>query len=89
MKQTLERLWNDYLLEENATLGTDEERRLTKESAALYEKARAMLNAEQTEAVQKYIDALCTLDALFAQRAFMAGCKFAVSFILESGDLSR
>ena len=40
MKQTLERLWNDYLLEENATLGTDEERRLTKESAALYEKAR-------------------------------------------------
>ena len=53
MKQTLERLWNDYLLEENATLGTDEERMLTKESAALHEKARAMLNEEQTAAGDK------------------------------------
>ena len=89
MKQTLERLWNDYLLEENATLGTDEERRLTKESAALYEKARAMLNAEQTAAVQKYIDALCTLDATFAQRAFIKGCEFAVSFLLGSMNTEK
>ncbi len=89
MKQTLERLWNDYLLEENATLGTDEERSLTKTSAALSEKARAMLNAEQTEAVQKYIDSLCTLDAMFAQRAFIAGCEFAVSFLLESMNTKK
>ena len=47
MKETLEKLWNEYLLDECAEIDTDEERKLTK-------------------------------------KAFLRGCKFAVSFLLET-----
>ena len=39
------------------------------------------------EAVEKYVDALCDLEALFVKKAFLKGCEFAVSFLLEAGDL--
>ena len=43
MKQTLEKLWNDYLLDECALIDTDEERMLTKKAAELHESANAFL----------------------------------------------
>ena len=84
MKETLEKLWNEYLLDECAEIDTDEERKLTKKAVELHEGANALLNKEQQDAVEKYVDALCDVEALFAKKAFLRGCKFAVSFLLET-----
>ncbi len=85
MKKTLEDLWNEYLLEECAAIESEEERNLTKKTAKLHESANALLNNEQKEAVEKYVDALCDLEALFAKKAFLRGCEFSVSFLSELG----
>ena len=84
MKPHLEKLWNDYLVDECAILKTAEEKELAAKAAALHEQANAMLSAEQRAAVEQYLDALCVLDALFARKAFMRGCEFAVAFLREA-----
>lgn len=89
MKETLEKLWNEYLLDECAVIDSDEERNLTQKTAELHEKANALLNREQKEAVEKYVDVLCDIEALFVKKAFLKGCEFAVSFLLEAGDLKK
>ena len=89
MKKTLERLWNEYLLDECAAIDTDEERNLTKEALELHEKANAFLNRDQKDAVEKYVDVLCDIEALFAKKAFIKGCEFAVSFLLEAGNFQK
>ena len=86
MKETLEKLWNEYLSTECAEIDTDEEKMLTKQTVALHEKANALLNKEQEDAVEKYVDALCELEGFFVKKAFFKGCEFAVSFLLETGD---
>lgn len=87
MKQTLEKLWNDYLLDECAVIDTDEERTLTKKAAELHENVNAFLNKEQQDTVEKYVDVLCDLEALFVKKAFCKGCEFAVSFLLEARNM--
>ncbi len=89
MKETLERLWNDYLLDECATIDTDEERGLTHSITELHKNASSLLNKEQELAVEKYVDALCDINSLFAKKAFIKGCEFALSFIIEGGDLIK
>ncbi len=84
MKETLEKLWNEYLWEKCSEIDTDEERRLTKYAAELHEKASASLSKDQEAAVEKYVDALCDIQELFVKKAFFKGCEFAVSFLLNS-----
>ena len=86
MKKTIEKLWNDYLMEECAVIDTDEERTLTKQAVELHERANALLNREQQDAVEKYVDALCEIETLFVKKAFVKGCEFGASFLLETGD---
>ena len=89
MKETLEKLWNEYLLDECAPIDTAEERSLTKKTGELYEKASALLSKEQKNAVQKYVDALCDAESLFIRKAFLKGCEFSVSFLLETVNLKK
>ena len=89
MKKTLEKLWNEYLLDECAAINTNEERTLMKKTVELHEKVNALLNKEQEEAVEKYVDALCDMEALFVKKAFFKGCEFAVSFLLEVGRFEK
>ena len=89
MKQTLDKLWNEYLLEKSAVIDTDEERTLTRALAELHEKANDTLDEDQRTAVEKYVDALCDIDALFAKKAFCKGCEFAVSFLTEARNLKK
>lgn len=84
MKKTLEKLWTEYLLDECAVIDTDEERSLTKKAVELHEQANALLNQDQQVAVEKYVDTMCALEAIFVKKAFVKGCEFAVSFLLES-----
>ena len=84
MKITLEKLWNEYLLEQCSAMDTDEERELTKKAVELHEQVTDLLTAEQQHAVEAYVDALCEINSLFAKKAFLKGCEFAVSFLLEA-----
>ena len=84
MKNTLEKLWNEYFSDECAVISTDEERALTKKTIELYEKANALLNAEQEKAVEQYLDSMCDLNACLSKKAFLKGCELATSFLLES-----
>ena len=89
MKETLEKLWNEYLLEECAALSTDEERGLAKKAVELHEKANALLNGEQEAAVKKYVDTLYNIEAIFVKKAFFKWCEFAVSFLLEASNSGK
>ena len=89
MKKTLEKLWNEYLLDECDEIDTLEEQRLAKKAADLHEKATALLNKEQEEAVEKFVDALGESETLFVKKAFFKGCEFAVSFLLEAGNFGK
>ena len=89
MKKTLEKLWNEYLSSECAVIDTDEERMLTKKAAELHERLDVLLDNEQRAAVEKIIDALCDVNAIFTKKAFLKGCEFAVCFLLEAGELGK
>lgn len=89
MKETLENLWYEYILDGCAKIDTDEEMDLTKKIVDLHERANALLNKDQKIAVEEYVDAVHDLEALFAKKAFFKGCEFAISFILESADLKK
>ena len=88
MKQTLEKLWNDYLADECAAINSDEERKLAKITLELHEKVNSTLNEAQKNAVEEYIDALFDVEAIFLRKAFLKGCEFAVSFIFEAMNYS-
>ncbi len=89
MKETLEKLWSNYLLDECATMDSDEERALTKKMGELHEQANALLNQSQQEAIDQFVEALYDLEALFVKKAFFKGCEFAVAFLWESRNSEK
>ena len=89
MKETLERLWNEYFSEECAVIETEEERLLSRRVSESREVANATLTAEQCATVQQFIDALYEMQSAFVKKAFFKGCEFALSFIVEAGGLGR
>ena len=89
MKETLEKLWRDYLADECAAIDTKEERELSKKAIVLQEKANALMSEEGKDTLQSYVDALCDINAIFAEKAFFKGCEFALSFLLEARGESK
>ena len=89
MKELLENLWNDYLMEKCAVIDTEEERELNKTAAELHENLNNLLNEEQKNALELYVDALLDSESLLVKKAFFKGCEFAVSFILEAGNYKK
>ena len=86
MKKVIAKLWNEYLASECAEICTAEERKLIKRAAELHKKANILLNGEQKEAIDKYIDTLNDVEAIFVKKAFFKGCEFSISFLLEAGS---
>ena len=89
MSITFDRLWQEYLSECCSKITTEEQRKLAKKAVELHETAAAMLNSAQEEAVEKYVDALCDIDAQFMKSAFFQGCEFALSLLLELGFTAK
>ena len=89
MKETLEKLWNEYLLDNCAMMDTEEERVQTKKVIALHKEAEELLTQEQKAAVERYAEALCDLDSLLARKAFLKGCEFSVSFFSQAQPKSN
>ncbi len=81
MKQTLEKLWNDYFSGECAAIETKEERELIKKAGELHERVRALLSEEQERAMERHVEAVYDMEALFRKKAFFMGCEFALSIL--------
>ena len=80
MKETLERLWNEYLLGECSVMDTDEERKLTNKASELHEKVNASLNKEQQDTVEKYVDAVYDMEAHLTKKRFSRGANLRCHF---------
>lgn len=89
MKETLEMLWNDYFAEECSVMENEEERDLLKRSSEMFKKVSALLTREQIEAVENYLDTLYDNKQYFGKKAFLRGCQFATSFLLEAGNFGK
>ena len=83
MKKTLEKLWNEYLSQECATINTDEEKKAIEDAVQLHESLNTLLNESQQCAVEKYTDALHNANSIYAKKAFFKGCEFSMLLILE------
>ena len=86
MKEMLENLWDEYLC---STVDMDREGQLTQKTIDLNKKAMGSLNDEQREAVEEYIDAIYDIETVLIKKAFVKGCEFTASFLLEAGDLKK
>ena len=84
MNPILESLWNEYLINEWAEQVTDEEKELMEKAEELRKEAYALLNEEQRNAVEAYVDCMLERGDITTERAFMTGCKFTVSFLSEA-----
>ena len=80
----LEKLWNEYLWEESCAVETDREKELARSALVMHERVNALLTAEQQEALEHYVNALNAMDSHSAQKAFIKGCKFAASFLIDT-----
>jgi|GEM_PF-1370318 len=85
MKDTMDRLWDEYLVDECAKIDTDEQRRLAGRAAELGEAVSRLLSAEQGEALEAYVDSLLDAEAFYIKKAFFMGCELAISFLWNSG----
>jgi hypothetical protein len=85
MEHQTKTLWNEYFAEGCAAIDTEEERELVKKASKMHEAANELLTEEQRRAVEKYIDALFEIQNSFVKKAFFRGCRFAMSFLIETG----
>lgn len=87
MKEIIEKLWNEYFSNECAVINTEEEKELIQESIKLHQIENELLTPNQIKAVERHIEKIYELQGLFIKKAFFKGCEFAISFLLEMGDL--
>lgn len=85
MEQILEKLWDEYLFLECAEMETEKEREFTRKAGKQREKVNSLLNKEQQEALEKYVDAIYDMESLFIKKAFFKGCEFTLSFLIGAG----
>ena len=78
MNKILETLWKEHYAEECATLESKEERALAKKAVNMHNEFNEFWNEESLE---KYIEALCEIHSLQAQKAFLKGCALAVAIL--------
>ena len=78
-----------FFAEECAQIHTEEERRLLKKVIKMHERARKILTGEQSEAVEAYVEIIYELQSVFLKKAFVKGCEFATSFLLEMGNCAK
>ena len=83
MNDTMERMWNEYFLEKCSIMDTEEERRLANMAAQMRKKTMVLLNEEQAETVEEYVEALREMEVNSMRKAFFRGCEFACSFLSE------
>lgn len=88
MRETVEKLWNEYFLEECARIESAEERALEKRAALLHERANELLTVD---AIEKYAEALYAVQRRLVKKAFFKGCKCAAALFsgAELTDITK
>jgi hypothetical protein len=81
----LEKIWDEYLFEEYAFVDSMEEKELSKKASEMHNILNALLTEEQNNAMENYIEALYIIQDYRVRKAFIKGCKFTASFLLEAG----
>lgn len=84
MKKLLDDLWDGYFSEECSVIDDEKERELIRRLDDLHKKMNDLMTNEQTDAVEKYIEALYDVQNTFIKKAFFKGCKFTLSFMFET-----
>ena len=85
MREILEKLWNEYFAEECAVIDTEEEGTLIRKAAEMHQKANELLTKEQSDALEKCIEALYEAQSFCVKKAFFKGVKLAIAFFFEAG----
>ena len=89
MKNTLEKLWEEYFSEECAILDTEEERELISLTAEANKAVNDLLTKEQRISVERFVELLHEMNGITLKKAFCRGCEFATSFLLETSGLKK
>ena len=89
MKETIKKLWREYLADENAAIKDERERKLTERAGKLHDDLAVLLSKENYGAVEGYLEVLNELTILTEEKAFLKGCEFAVSFLLDAGNFGK
>ena len=84
MYNTLDALWSEYLLESCGTLDSEKEKALASAISCREDKLRATLSAAQKEDLEVVMSDFSELNALFAQKAFASGIRFATCYLWEA-----
>ena len=83
MRENLENLWFDYLIE--APIGRSaKENDIIKKWSEKEKLLRSKLNEEQLEIFEEYDAALSSINRISEKNAFVKGVKFATRFIFET-----
>lgn len=85
MKQSLEKLWNEYFSAECTAIETEEERKMVHKIAHIHEETNAQLTKEQIDAVDALIEAIYDMQSCTIRKSFFIGCEFAVTFLSQIG----
>ena len=83
MKKRLEKLWCDYFFDECSMLD-DKDRILNKKALVLHDDMLSSMNENQKEKIEKYLDCIFEMNENFGKKAFIKGCEFSASFLIES-----
>ncbi len=89
MGKTMEKLWADYMEGECSAMDTEEELALARMAAKKRKVLDDLMEERQRNAVEAYVEAVCELNAFFAKKAFVNGCRLAASFLLEAIEVRR
>ena len=89
MKEIIEKLWNEYLMEECAESISSEENELWEQNGKFRETLYTMLPDEQKVNIDNYIEAFCNIQEKCIKKAFFMGCKFTLSFVSEVEILTK
>lgn len=87
--EKLTELWRDYFSEDCAVISTEKERELSAKLSSARKRLCEILTKEQEFAVEGYIEAFHGLSSSLAEKAFIQGCKFTASFLLDTLDFKQ
>ena len=79
----LKRLWDEYFADEDAVIKSDEEKEILGRILEMQDALIKIITNEQNEAVERYVDALLELQCVALRKAFIKGCRFSVSFLMD------
>ena len=83
MKDTLKKLWHDYLLDECGKIKTDDERELLSKLADLSHEIEIALG-DKSRLLDEYTSHLWDANSYLVTRAFCQGISFTANFLFEA-----